>query len=96
MSPQASPPGNLTLSADERKRLFVASCIALMTTAMVFSVRAAILDDLRWLGVRWDEGPDVGGEAAPYVQSERSALYAAAIELLGAELRDVRLAEAEG
>lgn len=46
MSSQASPPGNLTLSADERKRLFVASCIALMTTAMVFSVRAAILDDL--------------------------------------------------
>lgn len=46
MSSQASPPGNLTLSADERMRLFVASCIALMTTAMVFSVRAAILDDL--------------------------------------------------
>jgi glutamyl-tRNA synthetase len=43
---------------------------------------AAILDDLRWIGVRWDEGPDVGGACAPYVQSERRALYAAAIELL--------------
>jgi MFS family permease len=38
--------GNLTLSADQRKRLFVASCFALLTTAMVFSIRAAILDDL--------------------------------------------------
>jgi MFS family permease len=34
------------LSAGQRKRLFVASCFALMTTAMVFSIRAAILDDL--------------------------------------------------
>ncbi|MEP7124609.1 MAG: tRNA glutamyl-Q(34) synthetase GluQRS [Byssovorax sp.] len=39
----------------------------------------AILDDLRWLGVAWDEGPDRGGAAAPYVQSERAALYAAAV-----------------
>jgi glutamyl-tRNA synthetase len=43
---------------------------------------AQILDDLRWLGVRWDEGPDAGGPAAPYVQSERLPLYEAAIELL--------------
>jgi MFS family permease len=46
VSSQAFPPGNLALSAGQRKRLFVASCIALMTTAMVFSVRAATLDDL--------------------------------------------------
>jgi nondiscriminating glutamyl-tRNA synthetase len=32
---------------------------------------AAILDGLRWLGIRWDEGPDVGGPYAPYRQSER-------------------------
>src|SRR5262245_18256444 len=43
---------------------------------------AAILDDLRWLGVRWDEGPDVGGPSAPYVQSERLGLYEAALDLL--------------
>ncbi len=42
----------------------------------------AILDDLRWLGLDWDEGPDVGGPDAPYVQSERSALYDAAIARL--------------
>ncbi|WP_372764008.1 glutamate--tRNA ligase [Litorivivens sp.] len=35
----------------------------------------AILDSLRWLGLDWDEGPDVGGEAGPYRQSERSDIY---------------------
>jgi glutamyl-tRNA synthetase len=33
------------------------------------------LDDLRWLGLDWDEGPDVGGPFAPYAQSARSELY---------------------
>ena len=36
---------------------------------------AAALDDLRWLGLTWTEGPDVGGPHAPYVQSERTAWY---------------------
>ncbi|MCB1687746.1 MAG: glutamate--tRNA ligase [Halioglobus sp.] len=35
----------------------------------------AILDSLRWLGLEWDEGPDVGGEHGPYRQSERMAMY---------------------
>jgi len=35
----------------------------------------AILDSLRWLGLEWDEGPDVGGDHGPYRQSERMALY---------------------
>ncbi|MEY3006452.1 MAG: hypothetical protein RI942_794, partial [Pseudomonadota bacterium] len=35
----------------------------------------AILDSLRWLGLDWDEGPDVGGEFGPYRQSERSEIY---------------------
>lgn len=34
-----------------------------------------VLDDLRWLGLQWDEGPDVGGPDAPYRQSERTARY---------------------
>ena len=46
MSTPIVPAGSLAPSASQRKRLFVASCIALLTTAMVFSVRAAILDDL--------------------------------------------------
>ena len=35
----------------------------------------AILDSLRWLGLEWDEGPDVGGQSGPYRQSERMELY---------------------
>ncbi|MFN3714326.1 MAG: glutamate--tRNA ligase [Alcanivoracaceae bacterium] len=34
-----------------------------------------ILDSLRWLGLNWDEGPDVGGPHAPYRQSERGDIY---------------------
>ena len=42
-----------------------------------------ILEDLRWLGLHWDEGPDVGGAHGPYRQSERLHLYASyANELL--------------
>jgi glutamyl-tRNA synthetase/nondiscriminating glutamyl-tRNA synthetase len=36
---------------------------------------AAILRDLRWLGLDWDEGPDIGGASGPYRQSERLVLY---------------------
>ena len=35
-----------------------------------------ILADLAWLGIDWDEGPDVGGPHGPYRQSERLARYA--------------------
>ncbi|MFT4520651.1 MAG: glutamyl-tRNA synthetase [Halioglobus sp.] len=35
----------------------------------------AILDSLKWLGLQWDEGPDVGGECGPYRQSERMDTY---------------------
>ncbi|MGV6807582.1 MAG: glutamate--tRNA ligase [bacterium] len=34
-----------------------------------------ILDSLRWLGLDWDEGPDVGGEFGPYRQSDRTSIY---------------------
>lgn len=40
------------------------------------------LADLRWLGLSWDEGPDVGGPHAPYRQSERADRYRAAFERL--------------
>jgi len=36
---------------------------------------AAILDALRWLGLDWDEGPEIGGPHEPYRQSQRGALY---------------------
>ena len=35
----------------------------------------AIYESLRWLGLQWDEGPDIGGPHAPYRQSERLAIY---------------------
>jgi nondiscriminating glutamyl-tRNA synthetase len=46
---------------------------------------AAILRDLQWLGLNWDEGPDVGGPRGPYRQSERLHLYKSyASELMNA------------
>ncbi|MFO1394930.1 MAG: glutamate--tRNA ligase [Steroidobacteraceae bacterium] len=45
---------------------------------------AALVDDLRWLGIDWDEGPDVGGPHAPYRQSERRAGHSAAVAALAA------------
>lgn len=38
----------------------------------------AMYEDLRWLGIRWSEGPDCGGPCAPYSQSERREYYLAA------------------
>jgi glutamyl-tRNA synthetase/nondiscriminating glutamyl-tRNA synthetase len=47
---------------------------------------AAIVRDLRWLGLEWDEGPDIGGAHGPYRQSERLHLYQSyAKELLTAD-----------
>jgi glutamyl-tRNA synthetase len=36
---------------------------------------ALIIETLRWLGLEWDEGPEVGGPHAPYIQSQRTHLY---------------------
>jgi len=41
-----------------------------------------ILDGFRWLGIDWDEGPEVGGDYGPYFQSERSDLHGQAVEAL--------------
>ncbi len=43
---------------------------------------SAMLEDLRWFGFVWQEGPDVGGSFGPYNQSERRELYQAAFEKL--------------
>jgi glutamyl-tRNA synthetase len=39
---------------------------------------SAMFEDLRWLGIQWDEGPDCGGSHLPYSQSERREIYLAA------------------
>ncbi|MCI0334175.1 MAG: glutamate--tRNA ligase [Planctomycetes bacterium] len=52
---------------------------------------APILHGLKWVGLDWDEGPDVGGPHAPYYQSQRLEKYQAAVEQLlttGAAYRD--------
>lgn len=43
---------------------------------------AGLLADLHWLGLDWDEGPDMGGPAAPYCQSQRSTYYQVAFDKL--------------
>jgi glutamyl-tRNA synthetase len=44
----------------------------------------AMVEDLRWLGIRWQEGPDCGGPVGPYTQSERRSHYLAAWKRLRA------------
>ena len=44
-----------------------------------------MLDSLRWLGLDWDEGPDVGGPHGPYRQSERTDIYRELVDRLIAE-----------
>jgi glutamyl-tRNA synthetase len=39
------------------------------------AAKQAIFDGMRWLGLDWDEGPEVGGDRGPYFQSQRKALY---------------------
>jgi len=46
-----------------------------------WAIEQAVVD-LRWLGLDWDEGPDVGGVHAPYLQTERTALYDTALSHL--------------
>ncbi|HSN84535.1 MAG TPA: glutamate--tRNA ligase [Polyangiales bacterium] len=41
-----------------------------------------VLESMRWLGLDWDEGPEVGGDHGPYVQSERLEIYASYAEQL--------------
>jgi glutamyl-tRNA synthetase len=41
-----------------------------------------IFDSLRWLGITWDEGPDIGGPFGPYRQSERTEIYRQHVQLL--------------
>jgi nondiscriminating glutamyl-tRNA synthetase len=46
------------------------------------ALEASIMADLRWLGLEWDEGPDIGGPHGPYRQSERLESYRSAAERL--------------
>jgi glutamyl-tRNA synthetase len=51
-------------------------------TRFVSTSEQMIFDALKWVGLAWDEGPDVGGPYGPYRQSERTAIYREHAELL--------------
>jgi len=51
-------------------------------TRFVSTSEQMIFDSLRWLGLEWNEGPDVGGPYGPYRQSERTAIYREHVEIL--------------
>lgn len=62
----------------------------------VVEALAPILHGLKWVGLEWDEGPEVGGPFGPYYQSQRLAQYQAAVEKLlavGAAYRDFAKSE---
>ncbi len=52
------------------------------TTRVRPGAAEGMIEDLRWLGFDWDEGPDVGGPHAPYVQSQRLGSIVEALERL--------------
>ena len=72
------------LSVRSRRGAYVIRMEDLDRPRVVAGAADAILRDLRWLGLDWDEGPDASGPYAPYVQSERGAHYEAAFERLRA------------
>jgi glutamyl-tRNA synthetase len=65
-------------------------------TRFVASSEQMIFDALRWVGLTWDEGPDVGGPHGPYRQSERTEIYQQHVEILlanGSAYRSFETAE---
>jgi glutamyl-tRNA synthetase len=72
------------LSARSRGGAFVYRLEDLDPPRVVPGMAEAQREDLLWLGLDWDEGPDVGGPYAPYSQSERSSFYEDALRTLAA------------
>jgi len=74
--------------AQERARAMGGSLILrnedIDSTRFKLEFVARMIEDLRWFGFEWQEGPDCGGPCAPYHQSERFHLYRAALEKLRA------------
>ena len=67
------------LSIRSRGGLFIWRLEDLDGPRTVEGMAEAAQDDLAWFGLDWDEGPDVGGPYAPYVQSRRDEFYEAAL-----------------
>ncbi len=72
------------LAARRRHDAFILRVEDLDTPRVRPGATARMLADLRWLGLDWEEGPDVGGPLGPYLQSRRGDLYASALARLRA------------
>lgn len=72
------------LSVRSRGGTFVWRLEDLDPPRVVPGMAEAAVEDLSWLGLDWDEGPDIGGPHAPYIQSQRSQLYEEALGRLAA------------
>ncbi len=72
------------LSVRSRGGAFIWRLEDLDVPRVAAGMAAAALEDLRWLGLDWDEGPDCGGPHAPYCQSQRRELYEEALACLAA------------
>jgi glutamyl-tRNA synthetase len=75
------------LRARARRGAFVLRIEDLDQPRVVPGAAASLREDLRFLGLDWDEGPELGGPYAPYVQSERLPRYRAALATLRAARR---------
>jgi len=49
------------------------------------NIGRVVIEDLSWMGIRWDEGPEVGGDFGPYLQSERLPIYKKYVDKLIAD-----------
>ncbi len=70
------------LYARQRQGKFVLRIEDTDRARFVATSEQMIFDALHWLGLEWDEGPDVGGPFGPYRQSERSGIYREHVEML--------------
>jgi glutamyl-tRNA synthetase len=70
------------LFAKQRGGQFVLRIEDTDRTRFVASSEQMIFDALKWVGLTWDEGPDVGGPCGPYRQSERTEIYREHVEIL--------------
>jgi glutamyl-tRNA synthetase len=70
------------LYAKQRNGKFVLRIEDTDRARFVATSEQMIFDALHWLGITWDEGPDVGGPYGPYRQSERTHIYREHVELL--------------
>src|ERR1700733_12403450 len=70
------------LFATQRGGQFVLRIEDTDRTRFVSTSEQMIFDALRWIGLTWHEGPDVGGPYGPYRQSERTDIYREHVEIL--------------